>query len=271
MAVSKVLAGTSIKQAARAAKATRGSVERWLKQVRRSGLRSLLLDRRRRYPKREMPPDQVQATRREIAAALERQLKPQVRSRLVAIDVVLSGQSIDTAAASALVQPNTVKAWLRVVIRDGIMLTLARWEGQGQVCPRQLDADPAALRELAAKERNPRIRKRMLALACVAEDMTPHAASMSSGLDHRAIAARMRHFRKEGVAAFQDRKIGGRPHKLSPALFQELRIEFLGRPGMQPQQLRDLIWTRFRVRYSLTNLRRLLKKGFAIASASRQP
>jgi len=264
VAVGKVLEGKSIKQAARAAKATLGSVERWLKQVRQSGLQALLVDQRRRYRKREMTHAQVGDTRREITAALAHPLKPQVRSRLIAMDNVLSGQSIDDAAAGALVRPDTVRDWLRVVTYDGIAPTLARWEGRGNPRPRQVDADPVALRELVAKEKNPRVRKRMLALACVAEGMSPHAASMSMGLNHQAIAARMRRFREEGVAAFRDRKIGGRPHKLSAAQFQELRIEFLGRPGMQPQQLRDLIWTRFRVRYSLSSLRRLLKKELGI-------
>jgi hypothetical protein len=110
-----------------------------------------------------------------------------------------------------------VKDWLRVVTYNGFALTLIKWQGQSQPRSRQLDADPVALRELAAREKNPRIRKRMLALACVAEGMTPYAASVRTGLSHNAIAARMRRFRTEGFAAFQDRKIVGRPKK-APAL-----------------------------------------------------
>ena len=98
VALSRILAGKSIKQAARAAKATRGSVERWLKQVRQAGLQSLPLDRRRRYRKREMTRAQVENTRREIAAALAHPLRPQVRARLIAIDTVLSGRPINEVA-----------------------------------------------------------------------------------------------------------------------------------------------------------------------------
>jgi transposase len=271
VAVCKILEGKSIKQAARAAKATRRSVERWLRQVRQFGFQSLLTDGRHGHARRSMKPNQVSETRRQIATALAGPLKPQVRARLIAIDRVLSGRPIDEVAASARVLPNAVKSWLRTVTYGGIAPTLARWEGQGKPRPRQVDADPVALRELAAKETNPRIRKRVLALACVAEGMGVYDAEVKVGLNRSAITKRVRRFREEGIAAFQDRKIGGRPRKLSAAQFQELRIEFLGRPGMQLQQLRDLIWTRFRVRYSLTNLRRLLKKEFAIASASRQP
>jgi transposase len=159
----------------------------------------------------------VEETRRYIAAALARPLKAQVRSRLVAIDTVLSGQRVEEAAVSARVRPSTVKTWLRVVTYNGIDATLDKWKAHPKPRPQLLDADPVTLRELAAKERNPRIRKRMLALACVAEGMNPHAASMSTGLNHQAIAARIRRFRQEGVAAFQDRKIAGRPCKLAVA------------------------------------------------------
>ena len=153
--------------------------------------------------------------RREIAAALQARLKPKVQSRLIAVHMLLSGQPIDDAAASARVRPNAVKGWLRVLARDGIVPTLARWEGQGQARPRKLDADAVALRELAAKEKNPRIRKRMLALACVAEGMSTYDAAARTGLDHWSITKRIKRFQKEGFAAFQDKKIAGRPRKLS--------------------------------------------------------
>lgn len=182
VAIRRILAGSSIKQAAHAARATPGSVDRWLGQIQQSGFQSLLVDGRHGHAKRRMKPGQVKETRQQIATALAGPLKPQVRARLIAIDTVLSSRSIDEAAAAARVLPNTVKDWLRVVTGDGIMPTLARWESQGQARPRLLDADPAVLRELAAKERNPRIRKRMLALALVADGRSPHDAGMSSGL-----------------------------------------------------------------------------------------
>ena len=244
----------------RAAKATRGSVERWLKQVRQAGLQSLLRDRRRRYRKREMTHAQAEEARREIAAALKRPLKPQVRSRLVVIDRALSGEPINDAAAGARVRPNTLKAWLRVVTYDGIARTLARWEGDAvRVRPRLVDADPVSLRELAAKERNPRIRKRMLALAYVADGKSPHDAGMRSGLAHNAVPKWIARFRKEGVAGLRDRTIAGRPHKLNRAQLEEVAQAFLSRPELGSGELGDLIWARYRVRYSPERLRHLLK------------
>ena len=257
VAVSTILAGKSIKQAGHAAKATRGSVERWLKQVRQSGLQSLLKENRRRHPKPQMDPDDVGPTRREIARALERPLKRQVHSRLVAIDLVLSGRLVDDAAAIADVRPNTVKRWLSIVIRDGIVATLARWDGSGLVRPRKLDADAAALRDLAAKERNPRIRKRILALACVADGMRPLDASIKAGLDHEAVLKRVRRFQVEGIAAFQDRKIDGRPPKLSPEQRGTLTEWIVAQPEIDEDGLCAQVKAQFGVSYSPSHMRRL--------------
>lgn len=265
VAISNILAGKTIKQAARAVKATRGSVEQWLTQVGQAGLQSLRRDRRRRYQKREMTRAQVEESRREIAAALKRSLKPQVRSRLAAIEMVLSGEPIDDAAVSARVRPNTVKAWLRAVTYDGFARTLARWEGVGaKVHPRLLDANPTALRELAAREENTRVRKRMLALAYVAEGMNPHAAGLSAGLVHQAIRKWIERFQKEGIAGLRDRKIAGRPHKLSRAQLEEIDGALLERPKMSYWELRELLWARYRVRYSPERLRHLLKTKLGI-------
>jgi transposase len=218
-----------------------------------------------------MTPAQVKEARRQIATALMQPLKPQVRARLVAVDLVLSGKPMAEVAASAQVLPNAVRTWLRVISRSGVDASVARWQVDRRLRPGKLDVEPATLHELAAKEINPRVRKRIRALACVAEGMSSYDAEVKTGLNHWAIIKRVGRFREEGVAAFQDKKIAGRPRKLSTAQFQELPLDVLARPGMGLQQLRDLIWARFRVRYSLTNLRRLLKKEFAMASASRKP
>jgi transposase len=58
--------------------------------------------------------------------------------------------------------------------------------------------------------------------------------------------------------------IGGRPHKLSVTQFQELRLEMLKRPEMSYRELSDLVWARFRVRYSRARLRHLLKAKLGI-------
>jgi transposase len=262
VAISKIMAGKSINQAAQAAKASRGSVDRWIGRIQRSGFQSLLADGRHGYPKRWMNPSKTAQTRRQIATALSGPLKPEVRARLIGVDMVLSGGPMDEAARSAHVFPRTVRTWLRDVVRDGFAPTLARWEGQDKPRPRKLDADPMALRELAAKEKNPRIRKRILALAYVAGGMGLLDAAVSAGLSHFTVIKSMKRFRERGVAAFQDPKSAGRPRKLTSAQLEEVGRTVLQLPEMSYTEMSELLWVRFRVSYSchsLHRLRRLLK------------
>ena len=155
IAIRALLAGQSIQRAAATAKTTPKWVECWLQRVRQSGFPSLLRDRRRYPPRRELTPADVHETRRAIAVALERPLRHQVRSRLLAVDLVLSGHAVEDAAARAVVLPRTVQQWLRFITYVGIDAALRRWEARGQnkAPPERLDADPVALRDLAAKEK----------------------------------------------------------------------------------------------------------------------
>jgi len=264
VAIREILAGKSITQAARAAKATWRSVDRWLEQVRRSGFQSLLVDGRHGHAKPRMKPSEVEQTRRQIAAALARQLKSQVRERLTAIDAVLSGRSMDEAAASARVLPDAVTRWLRVISRDGVDAAVAGWQIDRRLRPGKLDVDPTMLHELAAKEINPRIRKRIQALAYVAEGMSPLDAAVKMKVAHSAVLARVKRFQEEGFAAFQDRPPFGRPTKLTEPQLEELRSMVLGHPEMTYEQLRNFVRSRFRVRYSIQGLQLLLKRDLAI-------
>jgi transposase len=258
VAISKIAAGKSINQAAQAAaKALRESVERWIGQIQRSGFQSLLADGRHGRPKRWMNPSKTAQARRQIASALSGPFKPEVRARLIAVDTVLSGERIEEAAATARVVPNTVRSWLRMVTYDGIAATLARWESQGKPRPRLLVADPVVLRELAAKEMNWRIRKRILALARVAEGMSLPDAAVSVGLQYDTVLRSMKRFRKEGVAAFQDPKSAGRPPKLTSAQLEEVGRTVLQFLEMSYTEMSELLWARFRVSYSFESLRRL--------------
>ena len=78
------------------------------------------------------------------------------------------------------------------------MQALKKWEGQAR--PRKLLADAMALREEAEKQKNPRIRKRILALACVADGLGVDDASAQIGLDRSVIYTWIRRFGKDGLA-----------------------------------------------------------------------
>jgi transposase len=260
LVVKAILAGESVEQAARTVKVTPETVDRCLVRIRQSGLSSLLIDKRPGRSKHPSKPEEVDLARREIAAALKRRPERRVRRRLLAIDAVLSGKTVEEAAALALVRVSTVRDWLRLVGRDGIVETLERWENRPG--PRRLEADAMELRELAAKEVNPRIRRRMLALASVADGMSLYDAAASTGLEPCAISKRIRRFHEEGIPAFYDTFC--RPTKLTGAQLQELRAQILERPDMSYRDLQDLVQTRFGVPYSVAGLRLLLKKELGI-------
>jgi transposase len=270
VAISAILTGKSIPEAAGAANTTRETVERCLDRVRQCGLQSLFRDRRLRRPKWQMTAEQVEQARREIGAALARPLRPEVKTRLLAVDIVLSGRPFEEAMASAQVLRGAVREWLRLAARDGIAPTLARWERKHRPWRPQIDADPAALRELAAKEsRRPR-RKQLLALALVAEGMTPHAATLAAGANYGSVLRRIRRFREEGVEAFCDRAPFGRRQRLNKDQLSELRTEILQRPDMGYRQLAAFVAAWFGAHYSPQGLRSLLKRELGIISKRRR-
>jgi transposase len=122
-AVRKILEGKTPAQAAYATGSSDSSVERWLRMVRRSGCAALLVDRRGRPPAPAPTPPQVRATREEIAAALKRRPEWRLRLRLIAIALALSGK-MGEAADRAHVRPRTVKDWLHLLRRIGIVKAL---------------------------------------------------------------------------------------------------------------------------------------------------
>jgi hypothetical protein len=63
--------------------------------------------------------------------------------------------------------------WLRFIRTSGITGALARWQTPRGHHDPQVRADPARLRAHAAKEKNRHMRKRLLALAYVAEGLSP--------------------------------------------------------------------------------------------------
>jgi transposase len=267
LAIRAILAGKSIRQAQEIANVGRGSVDRWLRTCRQDGLNALLRERRGgRRAKLEMNPADVAPARRELANALERQPPPPLRARVVALDMLLSGRPVEQAAAAARVRPDTVQRWFRQVSRDGITPTLAKWASRKPPKALSLNADPALLRELAAREQNLRVKKRMLALALVAQGMSAHEASLRVGMGYSELLGRIRRFRQEGMAAVRDRPTRGR-RKFSEAQLGELRLLVIGHPEMTVEPLCELVYVRFRVRYSIQGLRSLLQREFGIVRA----
>jgi transposase len=247
MAIRKIMSGANMKQAARYVRVRPASVSRWLRTLQRSGLAGLLIPNRRKLRTTPpIPPDQAQLARQEIAAALKRQPNWRLRLRLGAIDIALSDGPIEEACAFAHVKPTTVKDWLCMIRQGGIVEVLHAWETSKR--PRMLDADAMELRELAAKATNPRLKKRFLALADLADGKGLYDAAANSGLTHTSIEKWIKRFQEGGAAAI--RKDQGRPSNLSQAQLEEVRGCLREQPDMKSEELRHLIWTRFQIHYS---------------------
>ena len=260
VAVRVIVDGATVRQAARVVAVTTGTIKLWLKKARQSGLQSLLRDGYFHPRTGVMTADQAKAARREIATALEGELKPEHRSRLTAIDMVLAGQAIEAAARFALVREQTVKVWLSRVKHDGIAPMLRKRKPSA----RKLDADPAALRDLAAKEKNPRVRKRMLALACMAEGMGFYDAEIKSGLTRDMIKKRIERFRRDGIAAFRDEPNVGRQRKLNPDGLGQLHAKVLAEPKVTVEELSDWLRAHLHMRFSISGIRRLMEHQFGM-------
>jgi transposase len=264
-ALAALVAGQSLEQAAAAAETSPPYVESWLRRVRRSGFSSLLVDRRRSQARRVMTADEIGRTREGIAVALGGPLQRVVRARLVAVDRVLAGEPVEAAAARVVVLAETVRTWVRLVRRQGIDETLAQWEGrERRARALAISADPAALREIAAKQTNLCARKQLLALALVAEGITPHAAGLVAGVSHSALKRRILAFQEKGLRSCRERPRLAHPAKLSSSQIEELRAELQQRPETNYRQLREFILKRFGVRYAVAGLRELLRREFHI-------
>src|SRR6201999_1007409 len=86
--------------------------------------------------------------------------------------------------------------------------------------PKGLNADGTTLLEHANRERDPRIQRRLLALAHVADGNSLEDAAIKSGLN-ADIRKWIRRYKKQGVAGLRSKGTGGRPLQLSS---EQLRI-----------------------------------------------
>ena len=94
-AVHALLSGQSVQAVARAAGAAPTNVHRWLKLLRRGGCSALLrIDSSNQPCQLRMTTEQIEATVREIDAALAIEARAWARKRLMGVRAVLEGQSL---------------------------------------------------------------------------------------------------------------------------------------------------------------------------------
>jgi len=270
LAVKDVLSGTEPGRAAKKVKASRSSVERWLREAKRSGISGLVRNRYIERRMRKLNFAELRVIREEIAAALNRKPSWRVQKRLRALDAILAGRTVSRAADTACASRPQVERWLAAATRHGLGGMLSAHER-----PRKetgLALDSAMLRALAATEKNWRMKKRLLAMADIAEGMSITRVSMRVGAGEDTIAKWIERFRAGGAEALRGKQARGRPTRLTRDQLKELQDILRTRPDASYPELCETMRTRFGVSYAPPGLKRLVKVSFGpLARTERAP
>jgi transposase len=131
------------------------------------------------------------------------------------------------------------------------------------------------LRREAARCRDARAARRMLALALVPEGGSREAAARAAGMDRQTLRDWVHRYNAEGLAGLRDRRRPGRRPRLTPA--QEAELAAVVERGPDPDRegvvrwrrvdLRALIETRFAVRLRERTVGKVLRRlGFSRVS-----
>src|SRR5881409_3606286 len=123
------------------------------------------------------------------------------------------------------------------------------------------------LRREAARCRDARAARRMLALALVLEGASREEAARAAGMDRQTLRDWVHRYNAEGVAGLRDRPRPGRPCALDEGRQAALKGLILRGPKLardgcvawRARDLRELVERRFGVRYSESGVRRLLR------------
>ena len=268
LALQAVLRGDSNHEAAQHAEATPNSVARWLKRAREGGLAAVLDNHPRKKP---MKPAFIAAMRAEIAAVLKRRLRRRLRLRLSAIDAALAGEPLAIAAALIHIKPRTLKTWLGTIRKHGIAPLLAKWEPFQTTQPK-FNVDPATLRAHAASEKNPHIRKRFLALACLAEGFSIDDAAVRVGISTPTVRTSLQRFQQGGIDAIRSKpSYPGPGPKLRPKELEAVAALARSAPPLTPEQLCAYIEAEFGVRYTPGGLKNMLRKQLGFVWTATAP
>src|SRR6185369_16214118 len=123
------------------------------------------------------------------------------------------------------------------------------------------------LRREAARCRDARAARRMLALALVLEGSSREDAARAAGMDRQTLRDWVHRYNAEGIEGLRDRPRPGRPcgldegrqAALKALILRGPRLERDGCVAWRARDLRGLVERRFGVRYSESGVRRLLR------------
>lgn len=138
------------------------------------------------------------------------------------------------------------------------------------------DLSASDLRREAARVKDARASRRMLALALVLDGRTRTEAAQSCGMDRQTLRDWVHRYNAEGLAGLLDRPLSGRPPRLSTEQMRELAV--IVETGPDPEtdgvvrwrriDLCDVVEQRFGIRVAERTMGAILHRlGFARLSA----
>jgi transposase len=130
------------------------------------------------------------------------------------------------------------------------------------------DIEPVELRRLAKVERDPRVARRLLAIAAALDGLSREAAARVAGMDRQTLRDWVIRYNRGGPAGLSDHWGDGRPPRLTEGQQATLKAIVLQGPepetdGVSTWRLVDLcriVQERFGVRYDESGLGKLLHR-----------
>jgi transposase len=202
LAISLILEGQSVSDAARQTGRGVRTVRRWIAAVKRHGWQTLII-RNRARPHREHQSPKINIDRDALDAVLRREPRARVRRRLEAVSLVAAGHSTSEAARRAGSGEDSVRRWVGVAKESG-------WQALtvGRRCNRArgaIDIDRDALEQALLGERDLWIRRRLKAMSLVACGHTASETAHATGCSAKSIRAWISVVRQRGWRALTTR------------------------------------------------------------------
>jgi transposase len=129
------------------------------------------------------------------------------------------------------------------------------------------DLSAADLRQHAKREKNPRVARRMLAIANALDGMSRALSARLAGMDRQALRDWVIRYNAGGLAGLHDRWGPGRPPAVAEGELAAVKATILsaaaaagaGQPGYRIVDVAGLIEARTGVRYSISRTHRIMQ------------
>ena len=246
-----VVLGRLPKQAARLAQTNASAVHRWIRDVEKGGLSAVTRD----GPSLRISQAEAARMRAAIRAALQEHGDDTTWRRLMAVDFLILGHPAAAIARQFKRAPHTVKLWLAAFLREGTQGLVGR--PPSKVHPNGQTRPPSfqTLRKLAAAEKRPRIKRRLLALARSAaqlgEDGCRKGAEDQFVRKWHALSRMMRPEPPRRAKRGRHRKLDRRQQTM-------LKELIIAKPGISVRELRAFVKAHFDVAYSEEWMRQIV-------------